>query len=66
MKCQAGTYGKDGICKQCGTDFYQNATGQTSCNECPENTFNDALGSRSVDACKSKFQNLLAKIVLIH
>jgi hypothetical protein len=43
--CQFGTFGAEpGICTECPKGFMQDSPGQTECDACPVDTYNDATG----------------------
>jgi hypothetical protein len=52
--CPKGEYSSDGKtpCTKCAKDFYQDATGETSCIPCPENTGTVNIGSQNASDCE--------------
>ncbi len=57
--CPAGTYstvtsvnyGNTSSCKPCAKGYYQNKTGQGSCNKCPDGKTTSGTGSKNESAC---------------
>ena len=50
-KCSPGTFADNSICYVCPKGKYATGYGNENCLECPSGTFNDNLGSTSVEQC---------------
>ena len=57
VPCGKGSFLADGSCIRCGYGTYQDQTGQTVCEQCPDGWTTDSWGSREVTDCSGATNN---------
>lgn len=51
VNCPVGTFSQSGYCMPCLIGFYQDETGHSSCQPCPDGLSTKFKGSRNITDC---------------